>query len=83
MGEDIEWRGFALIGIFCVVQTFFDIAPEGPWDSRSFTRGVIGLVGIGCLYVSWFRFTFEQKGLIPTIKIWKTPEKQFSTGLFK
>ena len=77
MGEDIEWRGFALIGIFCVVQTFFDFAPEGPWDSRSFTRGVIGLVGIGCLYVSWFRFTFEQKGIIPTIKIWKTPEKSW------
>jgi hypothetical protein len=62
MGEDIEWRVFALTGIICVVQTFFDLAPEGPWDSRSFTRGVIGLIGIGCLYISWFRFTFNQKG---------------------
>lgn len=73
MGEDIEWRVFALTGIICVVQTFFDLAPEGPWDSRSFTRGVIGLIGIGCLYISWFRFTFNQKGVIPIIKIWKKP----------
>ena len=77
MGEDIEWRSFTLVGIFCVVQTFLDLAPEGPWDSRSFTRGVIGLIGIGCLYVSWFRFTFERKGLIPTIRIWKKPEKNW------
>jgi len=73
MGEDIEWRVFALTGIICVVQTFFNLAPEGPWDSRSFTRGVIGLIGIGCLYISWFRFTFNQKGVIPIIKIWKKP----------
>lgn len=73
MGEDIEWRVFALTGIICVVQTFFDLAPEGPWDSRSFTRGVIGLIGIGCLYISWFRYTFNQKGVIPIIKIWKKP----------
>ena len=73
MGEDIEWRVFALTGIICVVQTFFDLAPEGPWDSRSFTRGVIGLIGIGCVYISWFRFTFNQKGVIPIIKIWKNP----------
>jgi hypothetical protein len=73
MGEDIEWRIFGLSGIICVVQTFFDLAPEGPWDSRSFTRGVIGLIGIGCLYISWFRFTFNQKGVIPIIKIWKNP----------
>ncbi|MBT5735235.1 MAG: hypothetical protein HOI28_00125 [Euryarchaeota archaeon] len=73
MGEDIEWRVFALTGIICVVQAFFDLAPEGPWDSRSFTRGVIGLIGIGCLYISWFRFTFNQKGVIPIIKIWKKP----------
>ena len=73
MGEDIEWRVFALTGIICVVQTFFDLAPEGPWDSRSFTRGVIGLIGIGCLYISWFRYIFNQKGVIPIIKIWKKP----------
>ena len=73
MGEDIEWRVFALTGIICVVQTFFDLAPEGPWDSRSFTRGMIGLIGIGCLYISWFRYTFNQKGVIPIIKIWKKP----------
>lgn len=77
MGEDIKWLNLALIGGVCVIQTFFDLAPEGPWDSRSFTRGVIGLIGIGCLYVSWFRFTFAKKGLIPIIKIWNSPEKSW------
>ena len=77
MGEDIKWLNLALVGLICIIQTFFDLAPEGPWDSRSFTRGVIGLIGIGCLYVSWFRFTFARKGLIPTIKIWKSPENSW------
>ena len=27
------------------------------------------------LYISWFRFTFNKKGLIPTIDLWKEPEK--------
>ena len=77
MGEDIKWLNLALVGLICIIQTFFDLAPEGPWDSRSFTRGVIGLIGIGCLYVSWFRFTFDRKGLIPTIKFWKSPENSW------
>ena len=77
MGEEIEWRISALFGFVCIIQTFFVFTPEGPWNSRSFSRGVIGLVGIGCLYVSWFRFTFRKKGLIPIIKIWKKPEKSW------
>jgi hypothetical protein len=82
MGEEGKWQVIALVGFLCIIQTFIDLAPEGPWDSRSFTRGVIGLIGIGCLYVSWFRFTFRQKGLIPIIKIWKKPEKSWLYVMF-
>ena len=82
MGEQPEWRWFALVGIICILQSFLDFTPEGPWDSRSFSRGVIGLVGMCSLYVSWFRFTFEKKGLMPTISIWKSPERSWRYVLF-
>jgi hypothetical protein len=74
MGEQQEWRWFALIGGVCIIQTFFDYTPEGPWDSRSFSRGVVGLFGICSLYVSWFRYYFNKKGLVPTIDLWKNPQ---------
>ena len=71
MGEVPEWRLLATFGIICLVQTFLDLTPAGPWDSRSFSRGIIGLIGLVSIYISWFRFTFQQKGLIPTIGILK------------
>ena len=77
MGEVPEWRLLSVFGIFCLIQTFMDFAPAGPWDSRSFTRGVIGLIGLVSLYVAWFRFTFQKKGLIPTIELLKNPEKSW------
>ncbi len=58
-----------------VAITFTDLSPEGPWNDETFTSGSVGLVGIVCLYISWFRFTFNRKGLIPTIDIWNDPEK--------
>lgn len=77
MGEVPEWRLLAAFGIICLIQTFLDFTPAGPWDSRSFSRGVIGLIGLVSIYISWFRFTFQQKGLIPTIGILKRPEKSW------
>ena len=74
MDDQPEWRWLALIGMFGIIQTFFDFTPEGPWESKSFSRGVLGLSGICFLYVSWFRFTFKKKNLIPTLEIWQQPE---------
>ncbi|MBT61044.1 MAG: hypothetical protein CMA63_05785 [Euryarchaeota archaeon] len=75
MGRIHEWRGFAFIGVVLVAQAFVDFAPAGPWDSRSFSRGMIGLVGLACLYLAWFRFTFDQKGVAPTINLWSNPKE--------
>lgn len=72
-----EWRWVSIAGAIMVLQSLFDIAPEGPWDARSFTRGVIGLSGLSCLYVGWFRFTFKQPGIIPSINRWQNPEKSW------
>ena len=37
------------------------------------------------LYLAWFRITFEIKGVVPTMNLWKDPEKTSSivilTGL--
>lgn len=69
-----DWRLSAGIGAVLVAQAWFDFAPEGPWGSRAFSRGVIGLVGLGLLYTSWFRATFFRRGVLPTIDRWADPE---------
>tara|TARA_B100001540_G_scaffold275305_1_gene261363 strand:+ start:898 stop:1371 length:474 start_codon:yes stop_codon:yes gene_type:complete len=77
-----EWRWISIAGAIMVLQSLLDIAPEGPWDARSFTRGVIGLIGLCCLYVGWFRFTFKQPGIIPSINRWQNPEKSWKLVVF-
>tara|TARA_B100001564_G_scaffold335630_1_gene325144 strand:+ start:688 stop:1110 length:423 start_codon:yes stop_codon:yes gene_type:complete len=72
-----EWRLITVAGLVMVAQTMFDLAPEGPWGASSFTRGLIGLSGLCCLYVGWFRFTFRQSGIIPSINRWRKPEKSW------
>ena len=69
-----EAKIFGIVGLLLVAQTFLDLAPAGPWDSRSFSRGAIGLVGLVLLYISWFRFTFDRKGIAPVVTLWKSPK---------
>ena len=76
-----EWRWFTLAGLVLVAQTMLDIAPEGPWGADSFTRGVIGLTGLVCIYLGWFRFTFKQVGIIPSINRWQKPESSWKLVL--
>lgn len=75
MGRTHEWRWFAIAGVLLVAQSFVDFTPEGPWNSRSFSRGILGLVGLVCFYVAWFRWAFDRKGLAPTTNLWATPEE--------
>ena len=35
-----------------------------------------------CLYVGWFRFTFKQPGIIPSINRWQNPEKSWKLVVF-
>ena len=66
MGEDVKWGLHTIIGAVLVGQTFFSWgAPAGPWDAPSFTIGVIGLVGLGFLWVAKHRFIFQRGGIIP------------------
>lgn len=73
--EAPEWRYFLGIGIILVAQAWLDFTPDGPWESRAFSRGVLALIGLGLIYLSWFRFTFGLKGrVIPTLNLWKDPD---------
>ena len=57
-----EWRLLAAFGTICVIQTFLDFTPAGPWDSRSFSRGVIGLIGLVSIYISGLDLHSNEKG---------------------
>jgi len=73
MGAKAEWRGFAVLGAILVGITFTDFSPEGPWGDSTFTSGALGLTGMILLYFAWFRLTFEAKGVVPTLDLWKDP----------
>ena len=71
-----EWMAHAGIGIILLLDTLIlKLAPTGPWDSESFSLGVIGLTGLTLLYVAWYRLTFQRKGLVPWMDLWKDPER--------
>jgi len=61
-------------GVALVAQTFVDVAPEGPWSSASFTRGMLGLSGLVALYVGWYALAFDRFGVAPTVDRWSSPE---------
>ena len=61
-------------GVLLVAQTFVDVAPEGPWSSASFTRGMLGLSGLIALYVGWYALAFDRFGVAPTVDRWSSPE---------
>lgn len=79
MGAKAEWRVFAAIGTILVAITFTDLSPDGPWNDSTFTSGSLGLIGLMLLYLAWFRLTFETKGVVPTMDLWKDPEGSSST----
>ena len=74
MGAKAEWRVFAAVGTVLVTITFTNWSPEGPWNASTFTSGSLGLTGMMLLYLAWFRLTFESKGVVPTMDMWKDPE---------
>ena len=69
-----DWRAPAIAGLLLLSNTIlFKISFGGPWDSPSFTLGVVGRFGISLLYISWFRLTFRRRGLVPWTDMWADP----------
>jgi len=83
VGQDApEWRAHAAVGALLLLDTLvLRYAPTGPWDSDSFSLGVIGLTGLGLLYVAWYRCTFKRRGLIPWLDLWQDPVSSSSKVL--
>ena len=74
--EEVDGSVPAIIGPLLILNTMIlGFSFPGPWDSESFTLGIIGMTGLGFWYVAWYRFTFKRKGLIPWLDNWKSPEK--------
>ena len=69
-----EWRIHGLVGAALLINVvILKISIDGPWDSETFTLGLIGSVSIALFYVSWYRLTFRRRGLIPWVDLWKEP----------
>ena len=78
-----EWRILAGISSLLILDALFlGIAPTGPWDDQSFSRGVIGLVGACLAYLAWYRRTFKRKGLVPWIDLWEKPKESARLVLY-
>ena len=53
MAEEMppEWRNYFFLGLVLLLNTIFiKISFSWPWDSESFTLGVMGLIGLTMLY---------------------------------
>ena len=75
MSEGVpNFTAHAVIGSLLVLDAaVLGYAPAGPWDSESFSVGILGLIGLGFWYVAWYRATFKRKGLIPWLDRWQDP----------
>ena len=85
--EGVDGSVPAIIGSLLILNTMIlGFSFPGPWDSESFTLGIIGMTGLGFWYVAWYRFTFKRKGLIPWLDNWNNPEQSskqvLAVGLF-
>ena len=69
-----DWRIYFFSGAILLINTIFlKISFSWPWDSETFTLGVMGLIGLTMWYISCYRFTFKRRGLVPWLDLWKNP----------
>ena len=64
----------AALGLLLIGSPFITgWAPQGPWGSESFSRGLFGLAGGFLLYLAWYRHTFGVWSVIPALHMWQNP----------
>lgn len=64
-------------GLILCGSTMTSISIPGPWNEPDFTLGVLGLAGLVCLYMAWFRFRLSEHGIVPTIDRWVDAERNW------
>ncbi len=70
-----DWRIEVAIGFLFLFNAMpFGYAPAGPWNDTGFSRGVGGLFGMILIYRGWYLYTFQIRGLVPELRLWKNPE---------
>ena len=70
-----DWRIYFFLSLILLINTIFiKFSFSWPWDSKSFTLGAMGLIGLIMLYISWYRFTFKRRGLVPWLDLWENPQ---------
>ena len=71
-----NWKAPAIVGTIILLNVItLKLSISGPWESESFTLGLLGAVSLVFLYVAWYRITFKRRGLIPWIDLWTEPRK--------
>ena len=77
-----EWRIHGLVGLALLINVvFLKLSIGGPWESETFTLGLIGSISLALFYVSGYRLTFRRRGLIPWVDLWKEPSSSAKKGL--
>ena len=72
MEEDAAWVGMGIFGLIIMIDVLIiGWAPNGPWNDDSFSLGVLGMIGVASLYLTWYRWRFKQKGVVPWLRLWK------------
>ena len=72
MEEGVGWVGPGIFGLVIMVDVLvIGWAPDGPWNDDSFSLGVLGMIGVFALYLSWYRWKFKRKGVVPWLRLWK------------
>ena len=72
MEEDAAWVGMGIFGLIIMIDVLIiGWAPNGPWNDDSFSLGVLGMIGVASLYLSWYRWRFKQNGVVPWLRLWK------------
>ena len=71
-----NWKTHATVGSVIMLNVItLKLSTPGPWESESFTLGLLGSVSLVFLYVAWYRITFKRRGLIPWVDLWSEPRK--------
>lgn len=79
MEDKPEWRAHLVLSLILIGQSFIDwSAPEGPWQAKSFTVGVIAMVGLGFLYSAKYRWQFGRTGVIPYLNNYQCDDNKIA-----
>ena len=76
MGESSDSRHpmVATLGILLIGSTFITgWAPQGPWESESFSRGLFGLAGGLAIFRALYRHTVGVWSVITARHKWQNP----------